>query len=333
MTALLSVGGNVYSRTDAPADELFFGSVDGVLLLRRKDGEWREEHRALQGLHVSSLLEEPRSGLLFAGTHNGGIYASADHGQTWERRGGIDHDEVYCLAASQAGAETRIYAGTEPAHLYLSTDLGRTWTDLPALTQVPGTAEWTFPAPPHVAHVKHIAPDPQTPDVLYVCVEQGALLKTTDAGKSWRIIFDGSATDAHRLNVTLSRPDWLYLSRGDWSIGEEGIYFSTNDGGSWARLNDRSLGIGYPDATVIHPDRPDLILFAGATVSPGQWGKVGDPGTHVARSRDAGKSWQILPGLPPKGSLGNVEALAMNVWPDGGRLRWHDRWGDFLHRG
>ena len=316
MRALLSVGGNPYSKTDALADELLFGSVDGVALLRRTGQQWQVAHRALEGLHVSSLAVEPRSDVTFAGTHNGGLYASRDDAKTWQKSDtGIAEEQVYSLAVAQAGGQARVYAGTEPAHLYVSTDLGQSWTDLPAVTQVGGTDTWTFPAPPHIAHTKFITTDPRNPDTIYACIEQGALVRSMDAGKSFKIIYDASSTDAHRITVPPAQPDHLYFTRGDWSSGFEGIYLSTDDGASWKRLFDRSL-IGYPDATLIHPEQPDLIFVAGATGSPNAWGKQGTAGTHIARSRDGGNSWQTL-AIPPEGVLGNIEAMTMNIWPGG----------------
>jgi photosystem II stability/assembly factor-like uncharacterized protein len=314
--AMMSVGGDVYSRTDSPVEELFFGSVDGLFLLRQRAGGWQAERQGLEGLHISSLAFDRHSGATFAGTHNGGLQASGDGGKTWERLGGgIEQDEVYSVTVVEAGGQVRVYAGTEPAHLYVSVDAGKTWTDLPGISRVSGTDEWTFPAPPHIAHVKHISADPHSADTIYACVEQGALLKSTDAGQSFRIIYDAPAADAHRFTITPSRPDWLYLTRGDWSRGFEGIYLSKDGGDHWDRLFDRSLGVGYPDATLIHPDHPDLILVAGGGTSPNQWPRDGYVATQIARSRDGGQSWSLLPGLPA--TKGNIEALAMNVWPGG----------------
>lgn len=320
MSTMLSVGGDVYSRTDAPADELFFGSVDGLFVLRRDGERWSVEHSALPGLHVSSIAEHAPSGMMFAGTHNGGLYASADHGRTWERREqGLPEKEVYSLAVVESNGQVRLYAGTEPAHLYVSTDLGKSWTDLPAIHEVPGTETWTFPAPPHHAHVKHIRPDPSDAQALYVSVEQGGLFKSEDGGQTFHTIFEIAGADAHRVSIPPTRPDRLYLTRGDWSSGWEGVYLSTNGGADWKRLNDRSLGIGYPDATLIHPDRPDLMFIAGGVVSPPNWGKLAPTaGTKVARSTDAGETWHILPGIPPSDDApGNVEAMAIDVWPGG----------------
>src|SRR5262249_20348914 len=79
---VLSVGGQPVSRTPRPADELLFGSVDGVVVLRRQGSKWDVERRALEGLHVSSLAMDPRGGAIFAGTHNGGVHVSRDDGRT-----------------------------------------------------------------------------------------------------------------------------------------------------------------------------------------------------------------------------------------------------------
>jgi photosystem II stability/assembly factor-like uncharacterized protein len=314
----LSVGGQVFHRTPQPADELLFGSVNGVVALRREGSTWKETGRALEGLHVSSLVIDPRGGAIVAGTHNGGVHVSQDEGRTWERRDqGFVSDQVYSLGLAEANGEVRLYAGTEPVALYLSTDLGRTWTELPAVSDLPGKEKWTFPAPPHVPHVKHITFDPRNADVVYASIEQGTLAKSEDGGKTWRIIFDEPAADVHRLTVSPARPDWLYMSRGDWSIGREGMYLSKDDGRNWERLNDRSLGIGYPDGCVLNLENPDVIFFSGAIESPGEWGKLGNASTHVARTRDAGKTWQILPAVPPVPKRGNIEAMTMNAWPGG----------------
>ena len=94
----------------------------------------------------------------------------------------------------------RLFAGTEPAHLFVSEDLGLNWRELPALRSVPSVPKWSFPAPPHVGHVKHINFDADNPNTIYASVEVGGLLRSTDGGESWEE-FPGLYEDVHRLMV------------------------------------------------------------------------------------------------------------------------------------
>src|SRR5215207_2538017 len=188
MTVCLSPNGvNVY-HTDAPPTRLLVATAGGVSALRR-DGlgaPWRLVDTALRDLHPSALLVEPDSKTVFAGVHNGGLYASDDDGLTWERRtDGLTIEHVFSIRCVRGASGPAILAGTEPVSLFKSLDLGRTWTELPAIHNVPNMDKWTFPGPPHVAHTKTIAIDPRDPNLMYVGVEQGALLATTDGGASW----------------------------------------------------------------------------------------------------------------------------------------------------
>ena len=97
--------------------------------------------------------------------------------RTWERRdNGIGDKEIYSLATQIVDGKPRVYAGTQPAHLYYSDDLGKSWTELPGVRQVPGVEKWTFPGPPHLAHVKSITFHPKDPNIIHVAVEVGGFL-------------------------------------------------------------------------------------------------------------------------------------------------------------
>src|SRR5262249_58128009 len=129
----------------------------------------------------------------------------------WARRdGGLTAHEVYSLGCPTLGGGARLYAGTEPAHLFYSDDLGRNWTELPALRSV-DMSQWGFPAPPHIAHTKHITFHPQDPHTLFVGVEQGGLLKSTDDGRTFRVIH-GMDDDVHRTVINRLHPDQMYIT-------------------------------------------------------------------------------------------------------------------------
>jgi hypothetical protein len=312
----MSIGGPTVFETDSPADEILLGTVNGVVWLRRGGpGEpWRETHRALADTHISNLVEDPESGRLFAGTHGHGIHASDDGGRTWQRKDrGLPHANIYSMGAVRAEDGVRVYAGTEPAHLFVSRDRGETWDELPALRSIPTVDKWMFPAPPHVAHVKHITFDPRSADTIYASVEVGGALKSTDAGQSWRQLH-GFDDDVHRMVVTAARPDELFMGNGI------GVYHSADAGETWEQLTDRSARIAYPDAVIVHPRHPDTVFMAGAICGPGQWRHSKTADARVARSRDGGKHWEYLEGGLPAHIHGNIEGFTLNVWPGGAAL-------------
>src|SRR5438105_10419199 len=111
MRVLMSIGGPSVFETDAAADEILVGTVNGVAWLRRTEpgGPWRETSRALAGTHVSNLVEDPATGRLFAGTHGEGIHARDDGGRTWARKDhGVEHPNIYAMSAARGADGVRI---------------------------------------------------------------------------------------------------------------------------------------------------------------------------------------------------------------------------------
>lgn len=310
MIPCLSPGGtNIFRLGDAPK-KVLVGSTEGIFLLERgaNSRAWRVSARALPECHIHALMPEVSSGLLFAGIHNGTVYASQDWTESWElREQGITQPDVYTLSCVVAGGTTRLYAGTEPAHLFVSDDLGMSWREIVTLRSVPSVAKWNYPQPPYIAHVKQITFHPKDPKTIYVCVEQGALLRSRDGGQTWEELH-GFYMDVHRLAILASDARKMYLACGD------GVYYSADAGASWERLTDRSTRVGYPDGLVVHPTKETLVFISGAGTIPPTWGKNGVANSAVGRSRDGGKNWEFFTqGFPPD-FKGNVEALTMAVW-------------------
>jgi len=325
-TITVSPNGRNFYDYRGPATELLVGTADGIVAFNRAalDAPWQETHRELRGKHIESLVVEPTSGMIFAGVNRGGIWASEDGGQSWERRDdGIASDKIYALNYVQAGEELRLYAGTEPAELYVSTDFGHHWRHLPALRNVPSVNDWTFPGGDRIAHVKTIAFHPSDPNTVYVGVEVGGAFKSTDGGETFRELNEGGFhVDVHRLMVAPSRPDDLYMSTG------RGIYHSTDGGEGWEKLplpgvgtdgRAANQGIYYPDGLVILPGQPDVMFTSGANSAPPFWGQNGGASARVGRTRDGGRTWEYLAeGLA--GGRANIEAMTMEVHPGGFEL-------------
>jgi photosystem II stability/assembly factor-like uncharacterized protein len=180
-------------------------------------------------------------------------------------------------------------------------------------------SKWTFPAPPHIAHVKNIAFHPENVRQIYVCVEQGGLLRSDDGGSTWEELhgFDidlkfnlpegAFPDDIHRVLIPPSDPGCTYISSGI------GVCYSPNQGKSWEHLTTPQTRIGYPDPLLLHPSRPSLMFVAGARENPRAWRTTHDADATIARSRDGGKNWDLLEGALPGHLRGNIEAMAMEV--------------------
>lgn len=324
MTICLSHGGPATYRAERPSLRLLAATANGVAFLTRKTTTepWRETHRALAQYHVVGLAYEPRGNVIIATMHDGGLAVSGDDGQTWQRRtNGIKSDNVYCIAIAYRNGKPRLYAGTEPAHLYLSDDMGLSWRELPHLRSVPSVPKWTFPAPPHNAHVINVTIHPHNPDIVYACVEQGGLLKSLDGGETWREL-QGFNDDVHRVLIPESAPNRLFLPTG------YGFYRSEDGGESWRELSDLIKPIGYPDPMVINPLREDIMFIAGGEADPYHWMQTKSANPRVARSTDGGNTWRVVDNGMPARFDASFEAMAIEAWPGGSSVYMGNTDGD-----
>src|SRR6266403_3114288 len=308
MTIALSHGGTTIYSSPSPSTEVLVGTREGVLTIAREnsDAEWQVTHRAIPDKHISAMITEPESGLMFAGAFHGSVQMSADGGKSWEPRGnGMTQDNVYSLAARHVDGQVRLFAGTEPAHLFVSDDLGVNWSEMPSLRSVPSVPKWNFPAPPHIGHVKHINFDPENPTTVYASIEVGGLLRSTNAGEHWEE-FPSLYEDVHRLMIHPSNPKFLYGVTG------RGLYVSPDAGTNWEQWTRREDEIGgYPDGFVFRPSNPKMIFMTAAHDAPGTWRTTHFAGARISRSKDGVRTWEILRNGLPDRLQASIEAFCL----------------------
>jgi photosystem II stability/assembly factor-like uncharacterized protein len=166
---------------------------------------------------------------------------------------------------------------------------------------------------------------PGQSNVFYIGVNNGGVWKTTDAGRTWKPIFDDQPTGSvGTVAVAPSNPDVLYvgsgegLQRPDLSTGD-GVYKSTDGGKTWKNVGLRD-GQQIP-AILIDPKDPDRVFVA---VLGHPYGA--NPERGVYRTTDGGKTWKKVLGKDD-----NTGAVALAFDPADARtvyaVLWESRQG------
>ena len=250
---------------------------------------------------------------VLVGTRKGAFVLAADGARReWGVHGPFFPGlEVYHLDASPADPD-RIWAAPSSGwfgqQIHRSDDGGHSWQPMGsdfAYTGQPGTHQWYdgTPHPWEFARVWHLEPADDDPDTVLAGVEDAALFRSIDGGRTWAELpglrEHGSASHwqpgAGGMCLHTILPDPRTADRMLVAISAAGV-FRTDDGGkSWRPSNSGlvSDGIPDPDADVghcvhklaSHPDRPDRVYMQK------HW--------DVMRSDDAGEHWHdIGDGLP-----------------------------------
>ena len=219
--------------------------------------------------------------------------------------------EIYHLKASPVDPN-RLYAsqstGWHGQLIQRSNDGGQTWEPVDnkfIYDGVPGTHQWYdgTPHPWEFQRVWHLEPSLSDPDTVYAGVEDAAIFRTTDGGKSWgelsglrqhgsgaRWAPGAGGLCLHTIVIDPSNPQRIFIA-----ISAAGA-FRTDDGGvTWTPINQglRSEHIPDPNAEVghcvhriaLHPSRPQTLFMQK------HW--------DVMRSDNAGDSWHEVSGNLP----------------------------------
>jgi photosystem II stability/assembly factor-like uncharacterized protein len=214
---------------------------------------------------------------------------SNDGGRTWAdiTPGTARNEDVWAMAAAP-DAPGEVFIGTSHARLLHSLDHGRTFRECAGFLKLPGRERWSFPPPPHVAHVRSIAFDPHDPMTIYVGVEEGGVARSRDRGESFELLNSGLYEDVHCVAVDPQNRQRLYATTG------AGFYASENRGGSWNKVK-RGFCRSYTVPLFVAPGEPSRVFTAAAVGPPPLW-SAGRAGADAVmfRSLDAGQSFEAL---------------------------------------
>lgn len=286
---------------------MYVAATDDLVVVA--DAIGRPQARAeLEGTAPACLAANPeRPEDVWCGTVRAGLWHSGDAGATWEQvRGPLEAASVSAVVVGQGA----VYAGTDPSALYRSGDGGRSWEELRAMCELPSAPTWSFPPRPDTSHVRWIALDPEEPDLLYVCIEAGALLRSWDGGWTWHDRTPDGPYDTHTLRVHPLAPGRLYSAAGDGFMARgRGFSESRDRGDTWDRPDD-GLDRNYLWGLAVDPADPETQVVSGAP-SP-QAAHAAPAGDSLVYRRSGGGAWHPVEGLPePSGTTAPVLATEL----------------------
>ena len=250
---------------------------------------------------------------LLVGTRKGAFILTSDgKRQKWDVSGPhFGGWEIYHLKGSPVDPN-RIYASQTSSWfgqlIQRSDDGGKTWEPVGnefKYDGVTGTHQWYdgTPHPWEFKRVWHLEPSLTDPDTVYAGVEDAALFKTTDGGKTWEELSGlrrhgpgsrwqpgAGGMGLHTILLDPGHPERIYIA-----ISAAGVFRSDDAGKTWRPMNRglKSQYIPDPNAEVgfcvhriaMHRSRPNVLFMQL------HW--------DVMRSDDAAESWHEVSGNLP----------------------------------
>ncbi|GAA6170638.1 hypothetical protein NBRC116592_03080 [Colwellia sp. KU-HH00111] len=142
--------------------------------------------------------------------------------------------------------------------------------------------------------ISDIAVDQSDPSTWYTAVASGGIWKTTNAGTTWKPIFDKQAVfSTGDVTIDPSNSDIIWVGTGENNGGRhisfgDGVYKSTDGGDTWENMglkkSERISDI------IIHPTNSNIVWVSAQGPL---WTSGGERGLY--KTTDGGKTWkQVL---------------------------------------
>ena len=142
--------------------------------------------------------------------------------------------------------------------------------------------------------IADIAVHPQDENLWYVAVGSGGVWKTTNAGTTWRPLFDGQASySTGCVSIDPQNPSVIWVGTGENVGGRhvgygDGVYRSLDQGASWQNMGLKESQ--HISEILIHPNNSDVIWVAAQGPL---WNSGGERGVY--KTTDGGATWrQVL---------------------------------------
>jgi photosystem II stability/assembly factor-like uncharacterized protein len=239
--------------------------------------------------------------LVYAGTHEVGVYRSLDGGLSWEAvNEGITFREIRAMVIHPKDDQI-VYAGTDGGGVFKTTNRGNSWKEINR-----GMIDKV---------VRTLIIDPEQPNTLYAGTWHG-VYKTTDGGKNWSAdplgLYD---VDVRTLALDPSNPKVIYAG-----TQPRGVYRSMDGGKTWKAgakpltefiesmaidpANPSHVYVGTRAGVFVSTDKADTFESAGLRWSNMAWTLIFDPKTNpptlyyggvggVLKTTTRGFQWEV----------------------------------------
>jgi photosystem II stability/assembly factor-like uncharacterized protein len=281
---------------------LCIGTDAGVVIARSQDRRsWEIGDRALKNWEISELAVSPEApNKIFAGTRGDGVWTSEDFGKTWKKPsyGKRGPGKVRSITIDPHDSR-RLYAGCEPTDVFISEDEGKSWTRFDTVWDLPSIAAMPYPLATVEPHARDVTVDPKNANILYVALQLGYIIKSTDRGRTWTLLDDKLESDVHTILIDPADTRHLVIATGghDSRLGRapgRALYVSDDGGATWTPTAMNFPG-EYSVPLVRDPHDPRRLYSALASGTQGRWRRR-DSGAEaiMIRSDDGGKSWERM---------------------------------------
>jgi photosystem II stability/assembly factor-like uncharacterized protein len=270
-TSLGPPGGDVRALAVDPQKRvrIFLGTTDGHIFGSEDSGaHWALLGRASSRADavITAIVVDPRDeNVLYASswTRNsaafgGGVYRSADGGETWSSAGLVGQ-AVRALAMSPSNPD-ELVAGTLEG-VYRSLDAAKSWQRI---------------SPEHHEELRNLdslAIDPRDPQIIYAGTFH-LPWKTTDGGRTWRPVHEGMIDDSDVMSLLIDAGNFGRI----YASACSGIYRSEDGAAQWKKIQGIPYAARRTYAIAQDPRRPASVY---AATSEGLW-----------KTEDAGMTWR-----------------------------------------
>ena len=272
---------------------------------------YREIGPTRQGGRIADFAVNPQDSTTFyVGTANGGVWKTANNGNTFEPI--FDRQTVSSIGSLAVAPSDPnvVWVGTGEAN-----DGGFYWGD-GVYKSVDGGATWRNMGLSETHHIGRVLIHPDDPNTVYVAAHgklysesaERGLYKTTDGGQTWSKVLEIVRNGFHVgvIDVVMDPTDaeTLYAAawnkvRRPWTAWDfnlpnpsAGIHKTTDGGRTWRELTN-GLPKGEPGRIGIDIYRRDPnILYASIDEGRVSGGRFDN--TRIYRSDDAGETWRLV---------------------------------------